>query len=137
MAAVNRLLIVDDERDIARLIEIPARSLGYEVLSINDTDQFEKALQQLNPTVIFLDISMPGRDGMELIGHLAAANYEGKVVVMSGSDPAYIQMSSTIAKTRGLTLAGTLAKPFRQQAVTNLLTSLAIGEPAQQPSKPS
>ena len=44
---------------------------------------------------------MPGRDGMELIGYLAAGNYPGKVVVMSGSDPRYIQMSSTIAKTRG------------------------------------
>lgn len=125
MAATNRLLIVDDEPVIARLIEIPARSLGYEVLSINDTDQFEEALQQLNPTIIFLDIFMPGRDGMELLGHLVASNYSGKVVVKSGSDPAHIQMSSAIAKMRGLTLAGTLAKPFRRQAVTELLASLA------------
>jgi DNA-binding response OmpR family regulator len=73
MATVNRLLIVDDEPDIARLIEVPARALGFEVLSINDTDQFEKALQQIKPTIVFLDISMPGRDGMELIGHLAPA----------------------------------------------------------------
>jgi len=72
-----------------------------------------------------LDIAMPGRDGVELIGHLAAGNYPGKVVVMSGSDPRYIQMSSTIAKTRGLAVAGTLAKPFRKQQVTDLLTRLA------------
>jgi hypothetical protein len=51
--------------------------------------------------------------------------YPGKVVVMSGSDPRYIQMSSTIAKTRGLAVAGTLAKPFRKQQVTDLLTRLA------------
>ena len=37
---------------------------------------------------------------MELIGYLAAGNYLGKVVVMSGSDARYIQMSSAIAKTR-------------------------------------
>jgi len=47
-------------------------------------------------------------------------------VVMSGTDPRYIQMSSTIAKTRGLWVAGTLAKPFRMSAVTDLLTSLAV-----------
>jgi DNA-binding response OmpR family regulator len=125
MAAVNRLLIVDDEPDIARLIEIPARALGFEVWSINDTDQFEKALQHLKPTIIFLDVAMPGRDGVELIAHLSAGNYPGKVVVMSGSDPRYIQMSSTIAKTRGLNVAGTLPKPFRKQQVVDLLTKLA------------
>lgn len=69
---------------------------------------------------------MPGRDGMELIGYLAAGNYSGKIVVMSGSDPRYIQMSSAIAKTRGLIVAGTLPKPFRKRQVVDLLTRLAM-----------
>jgi hypothetical protein len=43
---------------------------------------------------------------------------------MSGSDPRFIQMSSTIGKTRGLTVAGTLTKPFRQQQVLDLLAGL-------------
>ena len=126
MAASNRLLIVDDERDITRLIEISARQLGYDVLAINDTDLFEKSIQLFDPTIIMLDIAMPGRDGVELIGHLSAGGYQGKVVVMSGSHPSYIQMSSTIATVRGLNLAGSLAKPFRKQMVTELLTGLAI-----------
>lgn len=93
------------------MIEVAARRLGFEVLAIHDTDQFEKSMGQIRPTIICLDIAMPGRDGLELIGHLAASNYPGKVVVMSGTDPRCIQMSSTIAKMRGLNLAGTLAKP--------------------------
>ena len=126
-ARPSRLLIVDDEPGITRVIEAAARELSFEVVSINDTDQFEKALQQFKPTLIFLDIAMPGRDGVELIGHLAAGHYPGKVVVMSGSDPRYIQMSSTIAKMRGLIVAGTLPKPFRKQQVLDLLASLATG----------
>ena len=124
--ATNRLLIVDDESEITRLLETIARSVGFEVLAINDSDQIEKALGQLDPTVIFLDIAMPGRDGMELIGHLSARNYPGQVVIMSGSDERYIQMSATIAKTRDLRLAGTLAKPFRKEQVVGLLMSLAL-----------
>jgi DNA-binding response OmpR family regulator len=126
MAAINRLLIVDDQQDITRLIETFARTVGYEALSINDTDLFERALEQIEPTVVFLDIAMPQRDGMELIGRLAAGHYLGKVVVMSGSDERYIQMSSAIAKTRGLSVAGTLIKPFRKRAVTDLLVGLAL-----------
>jgi len=124
--ATNRLLIVDDEPGITRVIEAAARDLGFEVMAINDTDQFEKALETIKPTIIFLDIAMPGRDGMELIGYLAMGNYPGRIVVMSGSHERYIEMSSTIAKTRGLWVAGTLAKPFRKQAVTDLLVSLAL-----------
>ena len=124
--ATNRLLIVDDEAGITRVIEAAARELGFEVLAINDTDDFEKALAQIRPTIIFLDIAMPGRDGTELIGYLATGNYPGRIVVMSGSDERYIQMSSAIAKTRGLWVAGTLAKPFRRQAVTDLLVSLSL-----------
>ena len=125
MSATNRLLIVDDQQEITRLIETFARTVGYQVLSINNTDQFEKAFGQINPTVVFLDIIMPGRDGMELIAYLVAANYPGKIVLMSGSDERYIQMSATIAKTRGLRIAGALAKPFRKQVVVELLTNLA------------
>ena len=122
----SRVLIIDDEPGITRVIEFAARELGFESLAINDTARFESALAALRPTIIFLDIAMPGRDGMELIGHLAAGGYPGKIVVMSGSDPRYIQMSSTIAKTRGLWVAGTLAKPFRKQTVQDLLVSLSM-----------
>jgi len=120
------LLVVDDEPGITRVIEAAARELSFEVISINDTDQFEKALATIKPTIIFLDVAMPGRDGLELIGHLSASKYPGKVVVMSGSDPRYIQMSSTIATMRGLSVAGTLAKPFRKHEVSGLLASLAL-----------
>ena len=103
-----------------------ASERGIEALDISDTDGFEKALDALKPTIIFLDISMPGRDGMELMGYLVAANYAGRLVVMNGSHPRYIQMSSTIGKTRGVNVAGTLAKPFRKRDVVDLLVSLAL-----------
>jgi CheY-like chemotaxis protein len=123
-ARPNRLLIVDDQPGITRVIEAAARELGFDVLAINDTDQFEKAIETLKPSIIFLDIAMPGRDGVELIANLAAANYPGRIVLMSGSNPLYIQMSFEIAKARGLWVAGTLAKPFRKQEVADLLTRL-------------
>jgi DNA-binding NtrC family response regulator len=122
--STNRLLIVDDEAAIARLIEQAAREVGFEVRAIFDSQDFEKAVQEIDPNIVFLDIAMPGRDGLELIGHLAASNFPGKVVVMSGSDKSYIQMSSTIAKARGLKVAGTLEKPFRRQTILDLLRSL-------------
>ena len=121
----RRVLIVDDEPGITRIIEMIARQNGFAAMSIHDSRHFEPALERIKPTIIFLDIAMPGRDGLELIAYLATCNYPGRIVVMSGSDERYIQMSSQIAKTRGLWVAGTLAKPFRRDAVVDLLVSLA------------
>jgi len=93
-------------------------------LAIHETEQFEKALRTIKPTIIFLDISMPRRDGVELIAYLSAWNYPGRIVIMSGH-PLYLEMSSTIAKTRGLRLAGLLTKPFKKQQILDLLLDLA------------
>ena len=124
---MHRVLIVDDEPVIARIIETKVLELGYGALSIHSSDQFRKALAAIKPTIIFLDIAMPGRDGMELVGDLSAGNYPGKIVIMSGTDPKYIELSSTLATARGLNVAGTLTKPFRQQQVADLLAQLTDG----------
>lgn len=124
MAVANRLLVIDDEPGITRVIEAVARGLGFEVMTVNDTNQFERAVDAIKPTIIMLDVAMPDRDGLELIGHLAAGKYLGKIVVMSGSDPRYIQMASRIAQVRGLDIAGTIEKPFRAQEVKSLLEGL-------------
>jgi FixJ family two-component response regulator len=68
---------------------------------------------------------MPKRDGVELIAYLSTWNYPGKIVIMSGAAPLYLQMSSTIARTRGLRLADILTKPFRKQQILDLLMDLA------------
>ena len=124
MAAINRLLIVDDKQEITDLVEVFAQAAGYEVFSINDSKLFEQALDQIKPTVIFLDMTMPGRDGMALIGSLASSNYPGKVVIMSGSDLSDVKTRST--EIRGLMLSAVLLKPFRKQTVMELLKDLSV-----------
>jgi len=120
----ERLLIVDDEPGITQVIESAARELELGSFAIHDTDQFEKALEAIKPTIIFLDIVMPSRDGVELIAHLAAWNYPGRLVIMSGH-PLYLKMGSTIAETHGLRLAALLTKPFRKKQILDLLRDLA------------
>lgn len=126
IGTTGRLLIVEDEPKAIRLIESAAMQVGFQVLAIDDSDQLENALHQLKPTIIFLNIAMAARHGMELIGLLGAGNYSGKIVISSGYDQFYyLQMISTLAKARGLMISGSLAKPFRQHAVSDLLMSLA------------
>jgi CheY-like chemotaxis protein len=64
------ILIVDDDRDIVRFIEVNLRLEGFEVITALDgADGLAKALD-LQPSLIVLDVMMPGMDGFEVCTRL-------------------------------------------------------------------
>ena len=72
------MLIVDDEPGHRPARRTAWRQVGFAVLSIHDRDRFEKALERIRPTVVFLAINMPNRGGLEqevvdLLLHMAVA----------------------------------------------------------------
>lgn len=121
----RRVLIVDDDPDVAPPIEAIARRLRFDVMMRKDGLDFECVVDEFRPTMIFLDLALPGRDGLELVGRLVANNYPGKLVVMSGWDVTQIQLVSNCASAQGLIVAGTLLKPFRICKLVDLLTNAA------------
>lgn len=120
----HRILVVDDEVGVGRIIKAAATEVGVQALVINDSAQFDQAFGSMAPTIIFLDIIMPGRDGMEIVGQLGAQAYTGQIVLMTGSNPLYLQMTSSVAWARGLCLTGMLFKPFRKHQVVDLLKEM-------------
>lgn len=124
---LGRLLIVDDEQAFARFVDRVANEVGYDVRVVDGGAGFELQLSEWNPTVVFLDVFMPGRDGLELLGTLARHGYRGQLVMMSGADTLYLNMAAASARARGLNLAATLTKPCRKQQVQDLLKTLANG----------
>ena len=121
----GRLLIVDDEKDFAAFIAIVAREIGYTVRLVDRSPDFEFQLSEWNPTVVFLDVFMPERDGLELLGILEQHAFGGHVVMMSGADSLYLNMAAASAKMRGLRLSAVLPKPCRKHQLEELLKKLA------------
>jgi CheY-like chemotaxis protein len=121
---LGRLLIVDDEKEFAKFVSIVAREVGYSVRSVDRSPDFDFQLTDWSPTVVFLDIFMPERDGLELLGTLERRAYGGHIVLMSGADPLYLNMAAASAKVRGLHLSGILSKPCRKQQIADLLKTL-------------
>jgi DNA-binding response OmpR family regulator len=61
-----KILIVDDEAYIRRVLEIKLKNKGYEVFTaVNGTEGLEK-LNLYDPDVVITDIKMPGMDGRTL-----------------------------------------------------------------------
>lgn len=66
----KRVLVVDDERHIVRLVQVNLERQGYEVLTAYDgVECLEKAKSQ-QPDLIILDVMMPRMDGFEALQRL-------------------------------------------------------------------
>jgi DNA-binding response OmpR family regulator len=65
-----RILAIDDEEDILRLIEIKLTKAGFEVLTARDGQQaLERALAE-KPDLMLVDVMMPRRDGYSVVSEV-------------------------------------------------------------------
>ncbi|HEY0412616.1 MAG TPA: response regulator [Allosphingosinicella sp.] len=112
-ATMKRLLIVDDEPAMARLIQRIAKGCGYDVTVTHDAEDFMDAVVAREPDAIALDLSLPGADGVELLRFLGAVKCRAKILIISGFDARVLETTGRLGEARGLNIAGTLMKPVR------------------------
>jgi len=67
---VPRVLVVDDNPDMAELMRELLASRGYDVCTVPDADQAEIEVRRHLPDLILSDVVMPGRSGYELCHQL-------------------------------------------------------------------
>ncbi|MFI4914417.1 MAG: sigma-54-dependent transcriptional regulator [Steroidobacterales bacterium] len=81
----SRILVVDDESDIRRLLQEILTEEGYEVEVAADAGQARAARARHTPDLVLLDIWMPDTDGITLLREWSADANDGcPVVMMSG-----------------------------------------------------
>ena len=79
----RKILVVDDERHIVRLVEVNLTRAGYDVETAYDgVEALEKVAEDL-PDMIVLDVMMPRMDGFEVLKKLQSdAKYKDIPVIM-------------------------------------------------------
>lgn len=70
MARKSKVLVVDDEDRLLRLMEALLIPMGYEVILAHDGEEAIKKVREVSPDVILLDIMMPRMDGFEVARQL-------------------------------------------------------------------
>jgi two-component system alkaline phosphatase synthesis response regulator PhoP len=68
--SVKKILVVDDEIHILRIVKYKLESAGYQVLTALDGTEALNIAREESPSLIFLDIMMPGMSGYEVCKEL-------------------------------------------------------------------
>lgn len=63
---MNRILVVDDDRDIVRLVRSYLEKAGYQVLTAFDGESALQVLRSEKPQLLILDLMLPDRDGWDV-----------------------------------------------------------------------
>lgn len=120
----NRLMVMDDDADVGTFFGQVGEDLGFTVRVIADPEQFTAAVLEFSPTVLLLDLQMPGRDGIELLRELAALECRPKVLIASGLDSRVLTSAAELGTSMGIDIAGSFCKPIAFDELEVLLTRL-------------
>lgn len=130
----RQIFVLDDDSDFRKLMSRLIGDMGYQVFA---TDKI-KAIDftQLTASdVLFIDLMMPGTDGIQVLESLARNRVQCSIIPMSGTHQEVLTTAETIARRSGLRVIGVLNKPFRVHEVRRLLEE-ALKQPEPSAPKP-
>lgn len=81
---MNPICIVDDESSITSTVESILKDEGYQTLVFPDAESFWQRLDIMEPSLVLLDIWLPGIDGMQLLKRLHDRLPLLPIIMMSG-----------------------------------------------------
>lgn len=111
------ILVVDDSKMDTAIVEKYLTSENYNCFVINDAREVLRAVRSVKPQLIFLDIVMPGIDGIELLKQIKAVEEGIKIVMISGISDT--QICSEAIRSGA---SGYITKPFSLQQLGVAIT---------------
>jgi DNA-binding response OmpR family regulator len=104
MPTKKKILLVDDERGILKVLSIKLRVSGYDVVTAAGGQEALELIDSASPDVMLLDVIMPGVDGFEVLRKLRPTSQLPVIV--------YSARPSNMQEALRLGANDFLAKPF-------------------------
>ncbi|MBN2061216.1 MAG: response regulator [Deltaproteobacteria bacterium] len=79
-----KILVVDDEKIILDSCKLILTASGFDVVLAKSADSALKVLETQTPDILLMDVKMPDRDGISLMGELKERFPKIPIVIMSG-----------------------------------------------------
>lgn len=102
----KKILVIDDEKPIADILEFNLKKEGFDVYCAYDGNEALEKVEEVKPDLILLDIMLPLRDGMEVCREVRK-KYDTPIIMLTAKD-------SEIDKVLGLEFGADdyVTKPF-------------------------
>jgi DNA-binding response OmpR family regulator len=84
--ALNRVLIVDDDPNLRRLLVRSLRLFGFAPAEASDGRAAVGLALELRPAAIVLDLMLPGESGLAVLERLRSEGVNAPVMILSGND---------------------------------------------------
>jgi len=121
-----RLLVVDDDPDMLRLLSMRLSSSGYQVTAVTSAESALTQLEIEHPQLVLSDVRLPGRDGLALFDEIRKRHPTLPVILLTahGTIPDAVE-----ATARGVFTY--LTKPYDgRELLDKIAQALALGAPA-------
>lgn len=108
-----KILVVDDEKNVRRILGDYLRNEGYEVVeAVDGEDGIDRLIEHKDVDLVLLDIRMPNMDGYEAIGHMKEVS-DAPIIFLTA-------LNESFDEVKGLDLGADdyIAKPFSYNVLT-------------------
>lgn len=106
---MSLIYILEDDKNIQEIESYAIKGNGYDVRAFDDTEAFDRGMQEMKPDLLLLDVMLPGEDGLSVLKRLRSDNgtKELPVILVTAKD-------SEIDTVKGLDLGADdyITKPF-------------------------
>lgn len=112
------VLVVDDEAQLLRLMQIELGAAGFEISTAADGNEALTSMQARMPDVVLLDLMMPYRDGWSVLEEIRGWPTRPRVIVTSA-----ISLHSQRQRALDMGATGYLVKPFSSEDLLDVMRS--------------
>src|SRR5437016_14400003 len=107
------ILVVDDDKNTRDYLAAFLSSSGFTVDCLGSGDEaIERLASGYSPSMILLDIMLPGKDGIEVLSNLKAIYPSLPIIILSG-----IGQIKTVVEAMKIGASDYLTKPFEEEAL--------------------
>lgn len=117
----KRVLVVDDEAAICRIVGIGLRVLGFDVITSGSGEEGLGLVESKKPDIMLLDVFMPVMDGFEVLRKLRKTS-QLAVIVFSAHN-------SSCEEALKLGANGFIAKPFTPEQIARKISDVLQLQP--------
>jgi CheY-like chemotaxis protein len=117
-----RVIVIDDQEPIRRIVRTALERAGHEVLDAADGEVGLQLLERHATDVVLSDIFMPGMDGIQMLRQIRRQFPAVKVIVMSGGDSTGMLDLRRDAELLGAVKS--LSKPFTTHEIVAVVNSV-------------